>query len=100
MVNSFDTLIGLADTTIPCQSGSRNNAYEGVFYIPENSSTGASSSAGLMSYPRNWLDGVGIVLPLCRDSVGVFYNSSRLGFVVMALDHKHEPMHLEGIVKI
>ena len=47
-----------------------SNGNEGVLRIPQSSSmTEASPSDCLVSYPKHLL---GVVLPLCRDAVGVF----------------------------
>ena len=54
----------------------------GVLCIPQTSSiTRTSQSDFLVSYlGQSW--GSGGVLPLCRESVGVFYSSSRLAVVI------------------
>ena len=63
------TLLG---ATTPGQSVPGNDGNEGVLSIPQSSSiTGASLSESLASYPGHLL---GVVLPLCRDAVGVFYS--------------------------
>ena len=49
-----------------------------VLHIPESSKTRASASDCFMSKTGHSLVG-GVVLTLCRDVVGVFYNPSRLG---------------------
>ncbi len=50
---------------------------EGVLRIPQSSSiAGTSPSDCLVSYPGHTL---GVVLPLCKGAVGVFYSPSRLG---------------------
>ena len=67
----------LSGATTPGQSGPGSNGNEGVLYIPESSSiTRTSPSDCLVSYLGHWLVGV---LPLCKGTVGVFYNPSRLG---------------------
>ena len=59
------------------ESGPGTNGNEGVFCNPQSSSiTGTSPSDCLVSYPGHWL---GIVSPLGREAVGVFYTPSRLG---------------------
>ena len=57
---------------LPCSNGN-----EGVFHIPQIYKTGASPSDGLVSYPKHSL-GVG-GLPLCRDTVDVFYSLNWMG---------------------
>ena len=62
----------VSSATTPGQSGHGSN--EEVLCNPKNSSiTGASPSDCLMLYPGHSL---GVVLPLCRYAVDVFYNSS------------------------
>ena len=57
------------------------NINEGVLHIPPNSRiTEASPLDGLMSYSGYLL--IGGVEPLCRDAVGVFYNSSWLDWSI------------------
>ena len=61
-------------STFPSQRGPGSNSNEGVRCILQSSSTTeASPSVCLVSYPRHTLQ---VVLPLCRDAVGVFYNRS------------------------
>ena len=61
----------LTGTTTPGQSGPGSNCNEGVFYIPQSSRIGASSSDNLVSYPGHMLwEGV---IFLCRDAVSIFY---------------------------
>ena len=67
----------LSGATTPDQSGPGSDGNEGVLHIPQSSTiTGTSPSDCLVSYPGHLLVGV---LPLCREAVGVFYCSSRLG---------------------
>ena len=54
---------------------------EGVFRIPQSSKTEALPSDGFVPYPGHSL-GVR-VLPLCRDTVGVFYSPSQLSCSVL-----------------
>ena len=62
---------------LPLLSGPGSNGNEGVLHIPQSSSTTeASPSDCLVSYPGHLLGGV---LPLCRDVVGIFYGPCRLG---------------------
>ena len=57
--------------------GSNDN--EGVLRILQSPGiTGTSPSDCLVSY-RGHILGGGVVLPLCREAVGVFYSPSRLG---------------------
>ena len=63
----------LSGATTPGQSGPGSNGKEGVLCIPQSSSIiGASPSHCLVSYSEHSLEGV---LSLCRDTVGVFYNT-------------------------
>ena len=63
----------LSGATTQDQNGPGSDSSEGVFHIPQTSSTiGTSPSDCLVSY-RCW------VLPLCWEAVGVFYCPSRLG---------------------
>ena len=67
----------LSGTTTTGQSGPGSDDSEGVLCIPQISSiTGISASDCLISYL--WHSLWGVFLP-CRDSVGVFYSSIRLG---------------------
>ena len=67
----------LSGATTPSQSGAGSDGNEGVLRIPQSSSiSGTSPSICLVSYPGHSL---GVVLPLCRDVVSVFYIPSRLG---------------------
>ena len=63
------------------KNGPGSNGNKGVLCIPQNSSiTGASPSNCLESYPGY---SFGVALPLCWDTVSVFYCPSRRGFVVL-----------------
>ena len=63
--------------TIQSQSRPGSNGNEEVLRISQSLRiTGISSSDCLVSYPVHSL--VGVVLPLCRSAVGVFYSPSRL----------------------
>ena len=70
------------DRTLPVattsgQSGPGSNGNEEVLCIPQCSSvTDASPSDCLMSYQGHSLGGG---LPLCKDTVGVFYSTHWLG---------------------
>ena len=67
----------LSVATTPSQSGPGSNGNEGVLCIPQGPSiTGTSPSDCLVSYPGHSL---GVVLPLCRGAVNVFYSPSQLG---------------------
>ena len=67
----------LSGATTLGQSGPGNDSNEGVLCIPQSSSiTGTSPSDCLVSYTRTLIEGG--VLPLCRETVGVFYSPSRL----------------------
>ena len=72
----FDPYIGYFQSGLS-EPGSDGN--EEVLHIPQSSKIGALPSDGLLSYPGHSLDGVGVLL-LCKDTVGVFYNSSWLGY--------------------
>ena len=66
----------LSGATTSGQSGPGNYRNEEVLRIPQNISiTGTSPSDFLVSYPLHSLVG----LPLCKEAIGVFYSSSRLG---------------------
>ena len=56
----------LSGVTTPGQSGPGGNDNEGVFHIPERTTSGASSSDGFVSYLGNSLRGI---LLLCKDAV-------------------------------
>ena len=72
----------LSGATTRDQSGPVNNGNKGVLRILQSSSiTGASPSDCLVSYPRHSLR----VLPLCRDSVGVFYSPSWPGQIYVGV---------------
>ena len=58
------------------QRRSGSDCDEEVLYIPQNSSITGTSSVCLVLYPGYSL---GVVLPLCRDAVDVFYSPSWLG---------------------
>ena len=63
------------------QSGPGSNGNEGVLHIPQSSSiTGTSPSDCLVLYPGHSL---GVVLPLWRGIVNVFYSPSWLGNVAI-----------------
>ena len=77
----------------PCQSGPGSDGNEGVFHIPQSSSiTGTSPSDCLVSYLRH---SFGVVLPLSREAVDVFYSSSRLGNILLVMEGlvKYIPYH-------
>ena len=68
----------LSGATTPGQSGPGSDGIEGVLYILQSSSiTEISPSDCLVLYPEHLL---GVVLPLCREAVGLFYSPSRLGY--------------------
>ena len=71
----FNPLIGpISGATISDQRGPGSNGNEGVLRIPKSSSiTEALPSDCLVSYT------LGVVLPLCRGAVGVFYSPNQLG---------------------
>ena len=58
------------------KSGAGSNGNEMIFYVFPSSSTRASKSGSLVSYPEYSL--VRGSLILCWDAVGVFYNPSRV----------------------
>ena len=60
------------------QGGPRSNGSEGVLYIFQISKAGGLPSDGLMSYLGHSLGGG--ILPLYRDTVGVFWSPSWLGW--------------------
>ena len=67
----------LHGATSPGQNWPGSDDNEEVLFIPQSASiTQASPSGDLMSYLLIWK-----VLPLYRDAVGVFFYSSRLGFL-------------------
>ena len=67
----------LSDATTPSQSRPGSDSNEGVLRIPQDSSIiGTSPLDCLVSYPKHSLSDI---LLLCRDAVGIFYTSSRLG---------------------
>ena len=66
----------LSGTTTPIQSGPGSNGNEGMLCIPQSSSfTGTLPSDGVVLYLGHSLDRV---LPIYKDSVGVFYSPSWL----------------------
>ena len=66
----------LLAATTTSESETRSNGNEGVLHIPQSSSiTGHLPSYCLMSYLGHSL---GVVLPLCRDAIAVFYSTDRL----------------------
>ena len=70
---------GLVNSTTPGQSGLGSDGNKGVLRILQSSSiTEALLSDCLVSYPGHSF-GVAVLL-FCRDAVGVFYYSSRLGY--------------------
>ena len=76
----------LSGATTLGQSGPGSDGNEGVLCIPQSSSiTEASPSDCLASYTGFQL---GVVLPLCRDAIGVFY--SRLGQVRKEYKTRHD----------
>ena len=64
-----------AGVTTPGQSGPESNFKKGALHIPKRSWTGALSFDGVVSY-KGYSLGVG--LPLCRDTVDIFYTPSAL----------------------
>ena len=67
----------LSGATTQGQSGPGSDGNEGMLCIPQSSSIiGTSPSDCLVAYPGHSL---GVVLPLCRGAIGVFY--SREGFL-------------------
>ena len=78
MSNSSIWLIDrtLSGATTQGQRITGNNSNEGVLHIPKIYMAIVSPSECLMPYPGHVL---GRVLPLSRDTVGVFYSPSRLG---------------------
>ena len=63
----------LSATTLG-QSGPESTGNEEVLHIPKSSTTGASPSDFLCHIQdTHWQGGV---LPLCRDTVGIFYSPS------------------------
>ena len=68
----------LSSATTPGLSGLRSDSSERVLHIPESSSiTEASPLDYLVSYPGHTLRVR--VLTLCRDAVGVFCSTNRVG---------------------
>ena len=67
----------LSGATIPGESGLRNNGSKGVLHIPLSSCITVASPSGLFSVISRTL--VGGVLPLCRDSISVFYSPQLTG---------------------
>ena len=68
----------LSGVNIPDQNKPGSNGNEGILQIYQSSNiTWASPSDGLVTYIGLSLVGV---LPLCRDAVSIFYNSSQLGY--------------------
>ena len=62
----------LSGATTPGQSRPGSDGNNGVLCIPQiSSTTGISPSDCLVSYPGHLLE---VVLPLCREAVGVFYS--------------------------
>ena len=72
----IDRTLSGATTLDQCWPGSNGN--ERVLHIP-----GVSLSDCLVLYPGHLLGGV--VLPFCRDAVGIFYSSSRLGWCILGI---------------
>ena len=69
--------MALSGAPISGQSEPGSDGNKGVLRIPQSPSiTGNTPSDCLVSFTGNSL---GVVLPLCREAVGVFYNLSRLG---------------------
>ena len=66
----------LSGATTPGQSGPGSNGIKRVLHIPQISKARASPSDVLLSYPGH----LGVLLPLCRDAVGIFYSPSWLGW--------------------
>ena len=73
----------LTGTTTPGQSGPGSNGHEGVLHIPQNFMTGATPiRCILVPYQGQTLVRV---LPLCRNTVGVFYSPRWLGWITCVL---------------
>ena len=80
----WTTSIPPTDRTLPAntnlgQSGPGSNSNKKVLYVAQSSRTGRSILGDLVSYPRLSLWGGVMVLPGCRDAVGVDYSPRRLG---------------------
>ena len=72
----------LADATTMDQSGPGNSDIEGVLHIPQSSTTGASITDCFISYPGDSFTG-GLGLPFLRETVGLFYSPSWLGYILV-----------------
>ena len=72
-------------------SGPERNSNEGVLQIPQSFRTGASSSDSFISYP------IGMVLRLCREAVGVFYNRSLL-YYTAPVDIKNNQLYSKSLL--
>ena len=71
----------LSGNTTLGQSGPRSDGNKKVLRVLQSSSiTGTSASDCLMLYPGYSMGGV---LPLCRDSVDIFYSHSQLSYWVL-----------------
>ena len=69
----------LSGACISSQSGPVSDGDKGVPCIPQSSSiNGASSLDCSVSNQGHLFAGGGILLPLCRDTVGVFYSTSQI----------------------
>ena len=70
----FDSWMGpLTGATTLDQSEPGSNGNEEVLCIPQRPRSSGSPSVSFVSYPGPpW----GVVLPLCRDAVGIFYSPS------------------------
>ena len=74
----------LSGATTLSQSGPGSDSNKGVLCIPQSSTiTRTSQSDCLVSYPEHLLERG--VLPLCRETVGVFYNPSWLRNLLLVL---------------
>ena len=75
----------LSGATTPGQSGPGSDGNEGVHHIPQRSSIIRTSPPNcLVSYQGTRFVG-GVILPLSRGAVGVFYSHSRLGNASMEI---------------
>ena len=68
----------LTATTTLGQCRPEINGNEGLLHIPQSSRTVISPSDGLAIYIQNphW----GVVLPLCRDALSIYYTPSSVGW--------------------
>ena len=82
--------MALSGATTPGQSGPGSNGSEGVLRIPQSSRiTGSSPSDYLVPYQDTRWKGV---LPLCRETVGVFYSSRWLGKAIEGRISSRKPV--------